>query len=125
MDDLLKQMGRRLSARRKQLRLTQEEVAERADLTTQTISTAETGSKALRPENIVKMCGALGISADYLLFGTISDEDRSYLSEKIAKLNPEHYRHLEDIVDSYIAAVSTSDSEQQRGVPGAADSSKP
>lgn len=45
MDDLLNQMGKRLVARRKQLRLTQEEIAERADLTTQTISTAETGKK--------------------------------------------------------------------------------
>ena len=51
---LLKEMGQRLSARRKQLRLTQEEVAERADMTTQTISTAENGIKALRPENIIK-----------------------------------------------------------------------
>ena len=48
MDDLLNQMGKRLVARRKQLRLTQEEIAERTDLTTQTISTAETGKKALR-----------------------------------------------------------------------------
>ena len=53
---LLKEMGQRLSARRKQLRLTQEEVAERADMTTQTISTAENGIKALRPENIIKLC---------------------------------------------------------------------
>ena len=49
MDDLLNQMGKRLVARRKQLRLTQEEIAGRTDLTTQTISTAETGKKALRP----------------------------------------------------------------------------
>ena len=34
---LLKEMGQRLSARRKQLRLTQEEVAERADMTTQSL----------------------------------------------------------------------------------------
>ena len=45
-EKLLKEMGRRLSARRKQLRLTQEEVAELADMTTQTISTAENGIKA-------------------------------------------------------------------------------
>lgn len=67
MDDLLNQMGKRLVARRKQLRLTQEEIAERTDLTTQTISTAETGKKALRPENIIKLCAALDISTDYLL----------------------------------------------------------
>jgi transcriptional regulator with XRE-family HTH domain len=82
-EKLLKEMGRRLSARRKQLRLTQEEVAELADMTTQTISTAENGIKALRPVNIIKLCGALKISADYLLFGTISNDDQSILFSKV------------------------------------------
>lgn len=102
---LLSEMGQRLLARRKQLRLTQEEVAEQADLTTQTISTAETGRKALRPENMVKLCCALEISADYLLFGEVSSGDHSILSSRVSQLSPEQYRHLEDIIDSYIAAV--------------------
>ena len=82
-EKLLKEMGRRLSARRKQLRLTQEEVSELAYMTTQTISTAENGIKALRPVNIIKLCGALKISADYLLFGTISNDDQSILFSKV------------------------------------------
>ena len=106
---LLKEMGQRLSARRKQLRLTQEEVAERADMTTQTISTAENGIKALRPENIIKLCGALKISADYLLFGTISSD---VLFSKVSQLSPAQYRHLEDIVNSFIAAVIPDDKSE-------------
>ena len=104
MDDLLLQMGARISARRKQLKLTQEELAERAELTCQTISTAETGKKALRPENIIRLCAALDISTEYLLRGKISTED--LLSRKVSKLSPVQYRHLEDIINSYIAAVS-------------------
>ena len=46
MDDLLHEMGKRISARRKELRWTQEVLAEKAGLTSQTISTAETGTKA-------------------------------------------------------------------------------
>jgi transcriptional regulator with XRE-family HTH domain len=111
MDDLLEQMGKRLVARRKQLRLTQEDVAERADVTPQTISTAETGRKALRPENIIKVCTALDISPDYLLLGSISQDDVSILSQKVAKLTPAQYRHLEDIIDSYIAAVTQNNTE--------------
>lgn len=108
MDELLKHMGERLTQRRKQLRLTQEELAERADMTTQTISTAETGRKALRPHNIVKLCRTLEISADYLLFGEISGGDTSILSAKVSQLPSEQYRLLEDIINSYIAAVSTN-----------------
>ncbi len=105
VDDVLKEMGRRLAERRKQLRLTQEEVAERADLTDHTISTAETGRKALRPENIIKICAALDISPDYLLLGNITSADTSILSEKVSRLTPKQYRHLEEIIDIYIAAV--------------------
>ena len=106
MDLLLHQMGERLLSRRKQLRLTQEEIAEAAGITTQTVSTAELGRKALRPANIVSICAALDISPDYLLLGRISDEDRSVLSQKVSVLTPEQYRHLEDIIDSFIAAIS-------------------
>lgn len=63
-NDLLVQMGKRIPKRRSQLHMTQEELAERAGITPQTVSTAELGRKALRPENIVKICGALGISTD-------------------------------------------------------------
>ena len=86
--------GQRLSARRKQLRLTQEEVADLADMATQTISTAENGIKALRPANIMKLCGALNISADYLLFGTITSDEPSVLFSKVSQLSPVQYRRL-------------------------------
>lgn len=105
MDDLLHQMGERISARRKQLRWTQEELAEAAGVTPQTISSAELGKKALRPGNIINVCAALDISPDYLLLGRISGEDLSILSQKVSQLSPEQYRHLEDVVDSFIAVA--------------------
>ena len=104
MDNILEQIGRRLFERRKQLRLTQEEVA---DVTAQTISTAELGKKALRPENIIRICAALDVSTDYLLLGEINEHDRSILSTKISQLTPAQYRHLEDIINSYIASLNT------------------
>ena len=109
MDKLVQEMGKRISARRKELRLTQEELAEKAGLTSQTISTVETGTKALRPENIARLCEALDTSADYLLFGKISDMDLGMMMKSISDLPPEQYRYLESIVNSFIAAVKTSD----------------
>ena len=105
MENLLTEMGERLSRRRKQLGLTQEQLAEMAGTTTQTISTAETGRKALRPENVLKLCDALD-SIDYLFRGQISDQDFSLLSTKISQLTPEQYQYLETIIDSFIAAVT-------------------
>ncbi len=112
MNDLVQQMGIRLFTRRKQLRLTQEELAEAANVTPQTISTAELGKKALRPENIVKICSALDISTDYLLYGRVTVEDHSMMLKKISKLSPSQYHHLEDIVNSYLSAVSEKCEEE-------------
>lgn len=111
MDDLLQQMGGRIISRRKQLRLTQEELAEAAGVTPQTISTAELGKKALRPANIIKICAALEISPDYLLLGRISDTDHFILTQKVSCLSPEQYQHLEDIVDSFISVAT----EKEKG----------
>ena len=94
---------------RKLHKMTQEDLAEKAGLTTQTISTAETGKKALRPENIIKLCAALEISADYLLMGRVTGEDAAVLHEKISKLSPSQYRYLEEIINNYIAALTEKD----------------
>ena len=111
MDTLLQQIGKRLYERRKQLRMTQDELAEQADVTGQTISTAELGKKAMRADTIIRVCKALDISADYLLFGTISAQDMSVLSQKVSKLSPGQYRHLDDIIDSFIAVAVPKESE--------------
>lgn len=105
MDDLLKDMGIRIYDRRKQRRWTQEELAEASGVTPQTISSAELGKKALRPENILNICNALEISTDYLFTGRIAKEDLLVVSEKISTLSAQQYRYLENIIDNYVAAV--------------------
>lgn len=76
-----------------------------AHVTPQTISTAELGTKAMRPETILNVCEALDISTDYLLRGQVIEDDARLLHQKISSLTPSQYRHLEDIIDSYIAAI--------------------
>lgn len=52
MSELLKEMGQRILERRKQLNMTQETLANLTHLTSQTISYAEMGQKAMRPETM-------------------------------------------------------------------------
>jgi len=101
----LQKMGMRIMLRRKELRLSQDDVAEITGLTTQTISTAERGVKALRPENIVKLCSALGVSPNYLLLGEATMVSPEVFPARIASLTPKQRLYLENIVDSYLAAV--------------------
>ena len=106
MDISLQQIGERLCARRQQMGMTQEQLAETANVTSQTISYAELGKKAMRADTIAGVCDALEISADYLLFGEITSKEFSALERKISQLPPEQYHCLENIVDSFITAVT-------------------
>ena len=105
MEDLLVQMGKRMRKRRKQLRLTQEELAEKAGITPQTVSTAEIGKKAMKPETIVCECKALKVSTDYLLLGSIGSDEQNELFMRISRLSTNHYRYLEEIIMSYLSTV--------------------
>ena len=99
IDVCLMEIGKRITELRKRLGWTQEELAERADLTPQFISYAESGKRAMRPENLLKLSSALKVSADYLLTGEIVDNDMLILSDKMKNLSPNQIRIIENIID--------------------------
>ncbi len=99
----MEEVGKRVMERRKQLGLTQEQLAERSEVTTQFVSYAESGKRAMRAENLMKIAAALEVSTDYLLTGDIIDKDKLLLSEKLDKLTPAEVRLVEGIIDECIA----------------------
>lgn len=101
-EKIIVEMGQRITECRKKLGLTQEALAEKGDVTTQFVSYAESGKRAMRPENLLKISSALGVSADYLLTGDIIDKDCLLLSEKLQKLTPSQFKTIENIVDECI-----------------------
>lgn len=100
MEDIfLKEMGKRVSTRRKSLSLTQEALAEKMNVSIQMISNLELGKKAIRPENLAKLCGILNISADYLLTGTKVNNSADTLTDKIRLLPDDKIDLVNSIVD--------------------------
>ena len=97
---ILQSVGRRIMLRRKKLGLTQEALAERRELTTQFVSYAESGKRAMRPENLLRIAQALGVSTDYLLTGDVIDKDLSLICQKLRALNPEQLRLVENLIDA-------------------------
>lgn len=95
----LKEIGQRIMERRKKLGLTQEALADKSNLTTQYISYAEAGKRAMRPENLLKIATALEVSADYLLTGDVIDKDLLILADKLRLLEPSQLRIVESIID--------------------------
>ena len=85
---------------------TQEALAELSELTTQFVSYAEAGKRGMRPENLMKVAAALGVSTDFLLTGDIIDKDKLLLSDKLDKLTPQQVRIVENVIDECIALYS-------------------
>ena len=92
-------IGKRITECRNMLGLTQEELAEKGDMTTQFVSYAESGKRVIRSENLLKLSKALEVSADFLLTGEIVDKDMFIMSEKLSKLSSKQFKFIESIVD--------------------------
>lgn len=92
-------MGMRISKRRKELKLTQEQLAERINLSLQSISCIELGKKAIRPYNLVRLCETLEISADYILTGKKSGRELGGIVKKTAMLCEDDLVMVEALID--------------------------
>lgn len=95
------EMGKRIVARRKQLNISQENLSEQTGLSVQAISTAERGTKALRPENLLKISRILGVSADYLLSGETTEDNLRFsaVADKLKSLSDEQIQAILAMID--------------------------
>ena len=96
--EFLVKMGERVALKRKELHLTQEQLAEKVGVSLQTISNIEGGKKAARPENIAKIAAALEISADYILMGKKTALQLKGITKNISELDEEKYLAVQSIV---------------------------
>ena len=104
---VLIEMGKRISNRRKEIRMTQEVLAEKMDVSIQTISYIETGKKGIRPENLIKLCNVLEVSADYILTGAVAFPVYDILSERISKLTAEQMIYLRNIIENSLNLIES------------------
>ena len=98
-DSLAKQIGRRIYSQRKKLGLTQEQVAELADVSPQFLSNMENGKRNVSALNLFKISRALNVSADYLLTGDVTDLDRDIILGKLKDASPSDIAALEEIYE--------------------------
>ncbi len=95
----LKKIGVRIVERRKELKLTQEQIAESMNVSIQMISNIERGNKAIKIENLLKLCDILKTSTDYILTGKRTNNDFDNLTSKISLLTESDYKMIEMLVD--------------------------
>lgn len=74
MDDYKKAFGQRLRQQRKLHNMTQEQLAERLDISIKHYSEVERGLTGMSVENLIKVSEILQISLDYLIKGIHIDD---------------------------------------------------
>lgn len=98
-------LGDRIKLSRRKRNLTQEALAEKADVTPFYIGEIERGVKTPSLDVFIRLIEALDVSADYLLRDTVSTtntlEDKA-ISRKLEKLTPRQRAAVMALIDTYI-----------------------
>ena len=93
------QIGEQVRIAREQSEMTQEILAEKIDVSPQYISDLERGVVGIALTTLKKLCCALGIASDQILFGSQSQERGVILSNVCHALTDEQFAILIEIVN--------------------------
>ena len=92
-------IGKRIQNRRKQLMLTQEQLAEMMNVSIQMVSNLERGNKAIRIDNLINLSQILDISTDYILTGKETTDDITVLTSRMSRLGAKERKMISMLVD--------------------------
>jgi transcriptional regulator with XRE-family HTH domain len=98
-------IGKNVRKYRLMKKLRQEDLAEKAGLTTNYIGMVERGEKIPSLETFIKILNALGVSADMVLSEVLDTGytvKNSILNEKLEKLTPEDRDRIYEVLDTLI-----------------------
>lgn len=102
------EIGGRVRKSRETLGLSREALAEKADLASSFLGTIELGSGSFTAESLIKLCRALGVSADFILFGIEEQGDLSAIHSMLSGLKPEYIPYVEKLLSAYIQSINLS-----------------
>ena len=100
-----KDLGLRLRDLRIEANYTQEELAEKADMSTVYLGEVERGQKVMGVDKFINIVKALGVSADYVLCNELPTGEPYVFDEitkKLKKLDPKQRKTAMDILDGYL-----------------------
>ena len=104
------QIGEQIKSAREQAKLTQEQFAERIDVSPQYVSDLERGVVGVSITTLKRICTVLCVSSDQILFGQKTENRAATIAEKCKSLSDKQYMILSDIVSKYVEAIDSTHS---------------
>lgn len=100
------QIGEQVRMAREQVKLTQEQLAEKLDVSPQYISDMERGVVGLSINTLKNLCGVLGVASDQILFGKRISDRGLILANVCHMLTEEEFSILVEIAGKYVEAIT-------------------
>lgn len=94
-------IGAHLRARRDELGYTQENIAEKSEITLRYYQMIELGEKCASLEVLIRLCKLLSVSMDYLLFGSLPADLENPISSIYDRLTPSQRDDATKILQLY------------------------
>lgn len=104
--ELDKLIGENIKRERIKAGLTQERFSEMIGMGPKSLSAVERGTVGISLPSLKRVCKALSISSDALIFGEIEQRDTGDLTDRLARLSPEQYKIASEIVNKLLEAFS-------------------
>lgn len=98
-------MHTRIRKAREDRGYTREQFAEKLDVSVSYLAELERGRTGISVKMLIKVCNVLGLSADYVLFGTERNEDSMRL-DAIRRIDDKYLPLLDKVMEELLALNS-------------------
>ena len=99
------QIGEQIRLAREQAKMTQEQFAERIEVSPQYISDLERGVVGISISTLKRSCVVLGTSSDQILFGITAESRNVAIEKRCTNLSDKAFSALLNIVDTFTSAI--------------------
>lgn len=99
MKDYKHDMGLRIKSERKKRKLTQEQIAEKLNISVKHLSEVERGLTGLSVENLIKLSNIFGVSIDYLVKGEADKNKWNGVLLELQTIKPEKESLIKELID--------------------------
>lgn len=100
------QIGEQVKLAREHANLTQEQFAERIEVSPQFVSDLERGVVGISLTTLKRICIALSVSSDRILFGYTTENRSELVASRCNGLTEKQFSILIDIIDKFIEATA-------------------
>ena len=97
-------IGKRIKKIRQEQHMTQEQLAEKLNVSNQHISDIERGLNGMSIPALMEICKALDSDADYILFGTSTRAKSNPINRVVSRMTPSQSMYAEEILIAYAKA---------------------